>query len=492
MKRKGVFRFLSAAICMLCCVFLLPAAAYAEDGTAKELTRDSRFLKNGNDTPATYAHDGKLRTVCPLGEKDVLTVQPKNGDAIFGAAYACVDRQEAVLTVRAYDRKGTLLEVLTPETNAYRISVYLPDGCSRIEITGEAGEVGICELQVFGVGTLPDTLAEPLPSVERTDFLIVTTHPDDEWIFLGAVYPIYGAEQGYTGTFAYVTTPNIGRVHEAINSVWAAGMDTLPYFLGFPDVDRSAPQSLKDTFREEEVTLSLVRLYRKIKPLVVISQDPVHGEYGHWQHIISARSALEAAVLAEDAAYDPASAEEYGTWSVKKVYQHLAEENPITLDVNTPLSAYNGETALQVAKRAFSEHKSQLVYSFRPSVGNSSYGDIRYFGLTRTVVGTDTGNDMFEHIEQKDLAEVILNATPEPTEEPTPEPTEEPTAEPTRGPTPKPTAKPTPEPVVQTPAEAESEKKPLIGWICGAVAAALLLGTGIGLVLRRRKNTNTQ
>ena len=280
----------------------------------------------------------------------------------------------------------------------------IDSGCARAELTGEAGDVGIAEMSVWAEGPLPKTLAQPQPPAERTDFLIVTTHPDDEWIFLGAVYPIYGAERGYTGTFAYVTSPNIGRVHEAINSVWAAGVPTLPYFLGFPDVDRTAPQKQKDTFQAEEVTLALVRLYRRIKPLVVVSQDPVHGEYGHWQHIISAQSAREAAELASDPAYDPESAAAFGTWTVKKVYQHLAEENPITLDVTSPLQAYGGETALQVAKRAFQEHGSQLQYVFRPSIGNNSKGDIRYFGLTFTTVGPDTDNDMFEHLEGETLA----------------------------------------------------------------------------------------
>jgi LmbE family N-acetylglucosaminyl deacetylase len=81
--------------------------------------------------------------------------------------------------------------------------------------------------------------------------LIVTTHPDDEWIFLGAVYPIYGAERGYTGTFAYVTSPNIGRVHEAINSVWAAGVTNMPFFLGFKDVYTTEAQWIKDKYYKQ-------------------------------------------------------------------------------------------------------------------------------------------------------------------------------------------------------------------------------------------------
>ena len=425
MRRKCAFGLFALGMGLLLAL-LAPGPARAEDGTAKELTRSCQFFKNGNETPALYAHDQRLESVCPLSEGDVLRVQPRRNGETMSTLYLCLDRQEASLIMRQYDAEGTLLKESQPATLVYRLAVPLAEGCSRVELTGEAGPVGIADMSVWSEGALPDTLALPQPPTERTDFLIVTTHPDDEWIFLGAVYPIYGAERGYTGAFAYVTSPNIGRVHEAINSVWASGVPTLPYFLGFPDVDRAAPQRLKDTFEAEEVTLALVRLYRRIKPLVVVSQDPVHGEYGHWQHIISAQSALEAAQLASDPAFDPDSAAEYGVWTVRKVYQHLAEENPITLDVTSPLSAYGGETALQVAKRAFQEHRSQLKYVFRPSIGNNSKGDIRYFGLTYTTVGPDTENDMFEHLENEELAATILSAAPMQKSTPEPTPTEAP------------------------------------------------------------------
>ena len=404
-------------------LLLLLSSAQAAEETATELTRRCRFRKNDSEASATYACDQRLLSVCPLSETDVLHVQPRQAGKTMGALYFCLDRQEASLTVRQFDAAETLLAESRAATETYRLAVPLAAGCVRAEVAGTAGPVGIAEMSVWSEGALPETLPLPQPSVTRTDFLIVATHPDDEWIFLGAVYPIYGAERGYTGTFAYVTSPDIGRVHEAINSLWAAGVPTLPYFLGFPDVDRAAPKRLKDTFQAEEVTLALVRLYRRIKPLVVVSQDPVRGEYGHWQHIISAQSALEAAQLASDPAYDPGSAAKFGTWTVKKVYQHLAEENPIVLDVTSPLSAYGGETALQVAKQAFREHRSQLKYVFRPSIGRRSKGDIRYFGLTFTTVGPDAENDMFEHIGQGELAKALLGGT-EDLDGPNPDPKE--------------------------------------------------------------------
>ena len=72
------------------------------------------------------------------------------------------------------------------------------------------------------------------------------------------------------------------------------------------------------------------------------------------------------------------------------------------LDAYSPLSAYNGMSAFEVAQRAFSEHKSQQKYSYRPTKKTSGMYDMRRFGLTFTSVGQDTDSDMFEHMDYED------------------------------------------------------------------------------------------
>ena len=510
MKEGRLFaRVLLLCLWGLALLCVVPAQA-EEEPEAENITKAVIILKGSSEVGARYSHDGNYLTHNTYGPEDILSVRPRSPHTRMGTLYFRLGAPGAEMILRQYDGQDNLLLTSELRAEGYCYAVGLEADCCRAEITAQAEPFQLYEFMVLGQGRLPDQLPLPKPPVERTDFLIVTTHPDDEWIFLGAVYPIYAGEQGYTGTFAYVTTPNIGRLHEAINSVWAANMGTTPYFLGFPDVDRSSPQHLKDTFKADEVTMALVRLYRKIKPLVVVTQDPVNGEYGHWQHIVTAKSALEAARLASDPTCDPDSAAEFGTWTVKKVYQHLAADNPIILDVTSPLSAYGGETALQVAKRAFDQHRSQKKYIYRPSIGKNSKGDIRYFGLTYTTVGPDTGNDMFEHIGQNELAQNILSATPAPEAALTPEPTPMPTAAPTPTPmpisTPEPTAlapvptdapptlAPTAVPEVtisptQAPAAA-SEREGNVLWHGGA-AAALLLGAAALIILRRRNRNKT-
>ena len=373
-------------LCALCLALLLlcivPAQAEGEEPEpeAADITKTFLFETNGKAINAYYSHDGKLVTHNVFKPDDVLHIWSRSGDIAMNILYFRLGMgregsedspfpltiHDALFEVRQYDQAGELL--LSSEVRVERLgaAVYLAEGCCAVEVVARS-VFSICELSILGPGRLPDKYPIMEPSVERTDFLIIGTHPDDEWIFLGAVYPIYGAERGYTGTFAYVTSPSWGRVHEAINSVWSAGIHTLPYFLGFRDVYTDESQWIKDKyFKKEDVTLALVRLYRKIKPLVVVTQDPVKGEYGHWQHIVGARAAFNAVALAQDPEYDPESVAEYGVWEVKKLYQHLAQDGRIMLDINAPLEAYGGMTAFQVAWQAYQEDVSQHRYAYRP------------------------------------------------------------------------------------------------------------------------------
>ena len=490
MNKRRLFPWI---LCLSALMLLCGLSVRAEETEpeAEDITKGFTFIKNSSETSALYSHDGKYLSYNTYGPHDVLLIQPK-GEQTLGSLYFRLGTQNARMTLRQFDRQGKLLQTSDLDADGLFCIVKLAEGCSRMELTAREETFDLCELTILGPGRIPDSMPQPEPSVTRTDFLIVTTHPDDEWIFLGGVYPIYAAERGYTGTFAYVTTSKMGRAHEAINSVWSAGMRTLPFFLGFPDISGSQPASKKAAFKAEEVTLALVRLYRRIKPLVVVTQDPESGEYGHWQHIISARSALEAATLAQDPAYDPESAAEWGTWTVKKVYQHLAENGRILLDVYAPLTAYDGMTAFEVAKRAFAEHKSQQQYSYRPTKKDHGLYDMRRFGLTYTSVGPDTGSDMFEHIERDELAAVILNATPtpEPTPEPTPTPTPTPEPTPTHTPTQAPTETPEPTPTqaptaaptltaaptdMPAPIETAADQAAGGGWTAAVIIGVLLL-----------------
>ncbi len=432
----------SLLLCLLLLMAPLRAWADVEAPEAEELTSLCVFTWTGGVQERAFAlTDGRINTSCRM----------KAGDALIVRA----DRDMGTLLLRFYRTNSAFLLLQRRENGRQlgmgimrpnvALTIPLKAGCREIEIRPLEKGLRICEAAVFGPGLLPADVPHPEAPLKKADFLLVATHPDDEWVFLGGVYPLYGGERGYAGTVVYMTLPTWERAQECINGLWIGGVRTHPFFLGFADVRKNAPQREKDTVKREDVTLALVRLYRRIRPLVVVTQDPENGEYGHWQHKLSAGAARDAVSLAADPTYDPASAAQYGVWTVQKLYQHFAEGiSRLELDVDTPLASYGGKTALEVANAAFLAHRTQLKTPYRPGAADSAKGDVWHFGLTWSAVGPDTGNDLFEHIPEEALTanqeSAPPTAAPTPTEAPSPSPA------PSKTPSPAPSKTPSPAP----------------------------------------------
>ena len=126
-----------------------------------------------------------------------------------------------------------------------------------------------------------------------------------------------------------------------------------------------------------------------------MAQD-TDGEYGHGTHKLTSAAMQEAVTVSMDSDKYPESAAEYGVWNVAKTYIHLYGENKIKLDCRQPLDNLGGRTALEAATAAYKKHVSQQWCWFY--VSDTYEYSISDFGLYRTTVGEDTGNDMMEHI----------------------------------------------------------------------------------------------
>ena len=391
-------------LCLVCLLLLLaPAFVHGAETEAMELTpRCALSLTGAARGQEELLIDGELGTACTLTAGDMLSIQ---SDEAMGTLHLRFCQLDSAFVLVEWSRIG-LPRLRFLRTDRIVLNVPLTADCDRVQLCSLQGELSLCEAAVFGPGPLPAEVPDPAAPLEKADFLLVSTHPDDEWVYLGGVYPTYGGERGYRGAVAYMTLPSFERAHESVNGLWIGGVRAHPFFLGFPDIRKKAPQKEKDRLNREDVTLALVRLYRRIRPLVVVTQDPQNGEYGHWQHKLSAGAAFDAVQLAADPAYDPESAAQYGTWTVMKVYQHFAKGmSSLVLDVDTPLESYGGRTALQVANDAFKAHKTQKKTKYRPGAADPTKGDIRHFGLTWSTVGADTGADLFEHIPPEALAD---------------------------------------------------------------------------------------
>ena len=483
-------------ILIICMLLLLPAAVPAHADTEKAKKETDRYTFDFGEY--RYAASRILR------DSDHYQIfEPNDSFSMtwkeaFEGARLCL-RWKVLpndVHILQYGADGTLLVEDALPVFYETFTTLLPDARKAVvQAGGEGMQIQTCE--VYGPGELPEPYHDWEPTPDHLDYLLLSTHMDDDVLFLGSIPPTYGAEQGYVGTVVYVTTQRYLRIREAENCAWRMGIRCYPIFLGMKDVVENATKEKRAKFKYEDLLQNIVRIYRRYRPLVVFAQDE-NGEYGHWQHVFVSKVSREAFRLAADATYDPESAQLYGTWQVQKLFLHLYQENPITVDSHTPLSAFGGETAFEVARAAYKMHESQQQYRFRVTEDDDSYAFNR-FGMAEGVV--PVGDDIFDNIDETLFAGYEPPPTPEPTEEPTPEPTEEPTPEPTGEPTPEPTEEPAPEPesefvpteAPQTPVpEPQMPKKdPLPLILIGVITAAAAIAVGAAAyVWKKRRISN--
>ena len=350
----------------------------------------------------------------------------------------------------------------------------------------------LTEWHLYDAENVPDDIHLWEEAPDKCDIMLVSAHADDELVMMGGIIPTYAGERGLRVQVVYCYVPEENRHGEALNGLWYSGMRTLPVFF-------ITEQEKNYRFAEK-----LTREIRRFKPEVVITHD-IAGEYGNPGHKLVSRNCREAVDAAGDSSKFPESAREYGIWQVKKVYIHLYNKNQIVMDFDTPLSAFDGKTAFEVAQGAYACHKSQRADWLR--VLKSNQYDCRKYGLYFTTVGNDVEkNDFLENIPPECLSDYVApaptptpepTATPEPTPTPTPIPTPEPTEPPTITLTVADTAAPTAEPTVPpteaptftptaAPASAGAQSPVtllLLG--CGGVFLGLFVAIAVALIRRR-------
>ncbi|MCR5583921.1 MAG: PIG-L family deacetylase [Lachnospiraceae bacterium] len=283
--------------------------------------------------------------------------------------------------------------------------VPLPKGTRNCTLIFPNKLAGIVEIDAYGEGDLPEDVQIWEPPCEKADFLVFSTHADDEVLFLGGVCVTYAGERDLLTQVVYLCDftlddygyMNTTREHEKLDGLWTMGVRNYPVNGSFPDVYSNNIKKAMTQYDYDAVLEFVTENIRRFKPLVLISQD-FNGEYGHGAHMMLAKAAADAMEISADAAIYPESAEKYGTWDVPKAYYHLYQENKIRLDLRKPLTKFNGRTSLEVQKEAYKKHVTQQGYWFYVSDVKENI-DCAAFGLYRTLVGEDTGTgDMLENI----------------------------------------------------------------------------------------------
>lgn len=408
MKRAALFL---GAILFSICLLVVSASAEEAGYDGAVLTAEG-FL----DPSALSDGDDRSHTATEYGGS--VTISRENGIRFL---YIVFDRIPEKWTLT--DSAGGAQAVCGENYFLHEyvdVSSKLGSSPETVRLDFPAG-TSIDEIYAFGEGTVPDWVQRWSPPCEQADLLLLSSHSDDEQLFFAGVLPIYAGERGLSVQVVYLVNHFLDtseytrlRPHEQLDGLWTVGVRNYPVMSDFPDLYSESLEDALAAYRAygleyDDFTRFITGALRRFKPLVVVSHD-VDGEYGHGTHILCAAALMDSVGFAADESVFPESAGLYGTWEAEKTYLHLYPENPVTLDLDSPLSAFDGKTAFEVTQDGFAKHKSQhwtwfygWIYG-KDGQTITRAADIRtyspcYYGLYSTTVGDDTaGGDFMENI----------------------------------------------------------------------------------------------
>jgi len=338
--------------------------------------------------PAPGAQAREL-TAQTSGKGSTITVSAKDGSAI-GAVYVKWNKEVKPYTLitdsgeLSCGENGFLHEFIALDNASTSLTFSLP----------QENPMGIYEIRIFTDSDVPDDVQIWEPPHERADILLISAHADDEILFMGGIIPTY-VPQGARVQVAYMTefwstTPV--REHEKLDGLWVDGLRTYPVCGNFKDIYVDDLSDAEKKYDLQELTDYAASIIDRFQPQIVVTHD-FKGEYGHGFHQITAKAVA--------AALDCSNVE------VQKAYFHLYPDDSIHMDLNVPIEAMGGKTALEIAKEAYLQHKSQQWCWFY--VSDTYKYSCANFGLYRSLVGADENNSMLEHLvlydEQDRIAE---------------------------------------------------------------------------------------
>ncbi len=328
-----------------------------------------------NDTHAS----AKELTANISGKGSSITVTSKDGSPI-GSIYVkwnkAVKPYELITDTETLScgEYGFLHEFIALDNPSTAVTFSLP----------AEDPMGIYSLRIFTDNDVPADVQIWQPPCERADILLVSAHSDDEILFMGGIIPTYGVQQGARVQVAYMTefwTTTPVREHEKLDGLWEDGLRYYPVCGNFKDVYAENLADAEKKYDLDAMTAYVAEIIDRFQPQVVVTHD-FNGEYGHGFHMLTAKAV--------------AAALETATFDVPKAYFHLYPENKLHMELNVPLSSMEGRTALDVAKAAYLQHKSQQWCWFY--VSDTYKYSCADFGLYKTTVGVDEEPSMLDHI----------------------------------------------------------------------------------------------
>ncbi len=357
---------------------------------ADELTGNFTLSNGGDSTAFT---DDSHYSVVGFNTGDTITISSNEGTAISGI-YVTWDSKAVpwTLTTDAGDiscgNNGFLHEYVALDSASTSVTINIP-----------SDEMRISGIRIFSQGELPHDVQIWNPPCEKADILVVASHADDEILFFGGILPTYSYTYDADVQVVYMSHFWHGqkvREHEKLDGLWEAGIRNYPVCGNFEDLYSEDIATAESQYDYNAMVNYLVSEIRRFTPQVVVTHD-VNGEYGHGFHMLTSKAVREAVEVAGDATQYAESATTYGAWDTPKLYLHVYKENAIRLDLRTPIEEdYLGRTALDIAIAAYKKHVSQQWCWFY--VSDEYQYSCADFGLYRTLVGTDTTDDILCNI----------------------------------------------------------------------------------------------
>lgn len=351
-------------IACLTALLVLGFASAAMAGEAVNLSNECAWKLNGPGQKYTKMTDGKYTTVWSSSKtKHPYVELTAPAGSPIGGLYVCFATMPESYEIQV-EKNGEWVKLLDGPTQYYHTHIPFDTTYQKVRlyVTQEKSfELKINELYALSSGDKPDWVQTWEPTPEKADILFVSTHPDDDLIFFGGAIPTYAVEQGRDVIVAYFTYANTTRRSELLNALWAMGVRQYPVIGTFRDqYTKNMKEAYKNAGGESKVLEWFVSLFRKYQPEVVVTQD-VNGEYGHGQHRMVVNACARAYDLAATEGEYLDSFFEYGTWQVKKLYQHLAgdESTQIRFDWTVPLVSMGGKTGIELAVEGYTYHVTQ-------------------------------------------------------------------------------------------------------------------------------------
>ena len=385
--RAAAFLVVSVFAILFAALTFKPLTVYAEEAASLDVSISS---SGGQET--AKLKDASTESTVAFNSGDVITVKSDTPMQGLYIKWRTCPKTEWTLRVgegeTACGTNGFLHEYVELPENTTECELHLTEGIS------------MCDLFAYGTGDLPGSVQRWDPPCEKADFLVFSTHADDEILFLGGVLVNYAGVEKLNVQLAYMTNywdAAIIREHEKLDGIWECGVHNYPIVGPFPDEWAKTYDDAVKIYDPEEVRAFVTEQIRRFKPQVVVTQD-LKGEYGHGGHEMLAQSVIYSVDNSMEETVYPESASLYGVWNVPKTYLHIYPENTIHLSLHTPLEDFGGRDAVEVAADAYKKHVSQQWCWFYVSDADDYDYSIANFGMYRTTVGADTGNDMMENI----------------------------------------------------------------------------------------------